>query len=218
MCAKSSREAFGTRGPLGPTPSSTSSRTKSSRGGGERSEGDAVRRSLAIAFYERAPGDVVRRVDRESLGVRPRLLSAAELLLLLGAVDPPEAATEAEKETALEESIGALDLRRFRGILETAADEPHVYSLVEEGNAEDMFLSESPFETLTKIALARAIERASGEPRRPNWASSLEVLRDRARPLLHPPAGPAPKAAPAPGRARGRGRVGGKGRGRGLGA
>ena len=141
---------------------------------------------MAIAFYERAPGDVVRRVDRESLGVRPRLLTLAELLLLLGAVAPPEAATAAEKEAALEESVGDLDLRRFRGILQIAADEPHVYSLEEEGNAEDVFLTESPFESLTKDALARALERSLGEPRRPNWAQSLEVLRGRARPFVAP--------------------------------
>jgi hypothetical protein len=186
-------------------------------GRGERAEGDAVGRSIAVAFYERAPGDVVRRVDRESLGVRPRLLTIAELLLLLGAVAPLEAATPAEKEAALEESVGALDLRRFRGILESAADEPHVYSLEEEGNAEDVFLTESPFEALTKIALARAIERALGEPRRANWAQSLEFLRGRARPLLHPEVVPAPKEVPASTRGRGRGRDG-QGRRRARGA
>ena len=161
-------------------------------------------------------GDLVRRVDREFLGVRPQLLSIAELLLMCGAVAPPEATTASEKELALEELFADLDLRRYRGVLETEAAEPHMYSLQPEGNAEDVFLAEGPFEALTKIALARALERILGEPRRSNWSLGLEELRGRARPLLRPSGGdgPAPAEPPTPALAKGKGRgKGGRARG-----
>jgi len=188
----------------------------------ERAETDAVARSLVLVFYEALENDhlVVRRVSRDGPGVVPKMLTIPELMLSCGVALPAKTGrTSAEQELELEELFGTLDLRRFRGTLETMAAETHVYTLQAEGNAEEAYLREAPFESLTKIALARALERSLGQPRRPNWGLTLEALRDKARPLFLPAlAAPEPPAAdeaalPAQARGRGRGR-GGRGRGR----
>lgn len=182
-----------------------------------RMEGEAVGRNLAVVFFEPLPGaeNTVRRVDRSHLAMAPKLLTIADLMTNCGIRVPlgaPRAA--AESETALEEAFAHQDLRRFTGHLETAADEVHVYTLTDEVDAERAFLEEVPFETLTKMALARLLELREGTPRQELFPLSLQALRARAAPEnLGEIAAAAAPDAPGPGKG-GRGRRGGKGRGR----
>ena len=180
-----------------------------------RGEGEAVGRSLAVVFFEPlgAGQDIVRRVDREHHAMTPKLLTIAELMTNCGIRVPLDASkTAAENEMALEEAFASEDLRRFTGHLETSADEVHVYTLSDDVPAEAAFLEQEPFETLTKMALARLLELRGEGPRRELFPMSLQALRARAAP--NPAGPPEDEAAPdAPGRG-GRGRRGGKGRGR----
>ena len=87
-------------------------------------------------------------------------------------------------------------------------------------DAEDAYVHSQGLDGLTKIALARQLERHLEEPRRQAWQLSLEALRERARPFVPEPAEEPqePQAAPVP-RARGggepeRGARGAQGRGR----
>jgi hypothetical protein len=191
----------------------------------ERGDTEASSRNLVVVFYEafEVGAHVVRRVQRDNQAVHPKLLTVPELMLTCGVGLAPRAnRTSAEQELDLEEHFAELDLQRFRGVLETSASEDHVYSLEQEGNAEDAYLRETPIEALTKVALCRALERCTGEPRRPAWLATLQHLRERARPFLEPAAaaagatpGPALEALKVAPRARGRGRGrGGRARGR----
>ena len=188
-------------------------------GRGSRGEGEAVGRNLAVAFFEplgtAGPGEprIVRRVLREDLSMKPRLLTIAELMSNCGILLPIDASrTAAESELALEEAFARSDLRKFTGHLETEAEEVHVYSLADEVPAEAAFLESEPIENLSKMALARLLELREEGGRRELFAMTWEALRARAdMGALDGAAGPPPQ----PGRrARGRGGKGAKGRGR----
>ena len=170
----------------------------------ERGEGEAVGRSLVLTFFEAFEGHpgLVRRVDREGASMRPRQMSLAELMQVCGILVPrdPERSS-AQTEEILEEEFGRQDIRRLSGHLETEAEELHVYMLADEVSAEEAFVKETPFEALTKIALARHLERLGRGPRRANWQRTLGDLREEAGPLLGPPA-----EAEALGRAKAKGK------------
>lgn len=155
----------------------------------ERGEGEAVGRSLVLTFFEAFEGHpgMARRVDRRDESMRPRQMTIAELLQVCGARLPhdPERSS-AETEELFEEAFGREDLRRFSGQLETAADELHVYFLTEETNAEEAFVRESSLESLTKIALARFLERVGEGSRKALWQQPLGDLREKAGLLLDP--------------------------------
>ena len=192
----------------------------------ERGEGEAVGRNVVLTFFEPLPGHpgLVQRVDRSGDGMKPQQMTVAELLTTCGRYlehDPQR--SSADTEALLEETFAVLDLRRFSGSLETRAEELHVYSLTDEENAEEAFVRETPLESLTKVALARFLERSGGEPRRQGWERRLGDLKEQARQFLDAPgalAAPRPKAKakaapPAPQakpKAKGAGKARGKGK------
>ena len=186
-------------------------------GRGTRGEGEAVRRNLAVVFFEPirtpAPGEamVVRRVHREDSAMKPKLLTIAELMSNCGILIPADASrTAGESEVIMEEAFANEDLRMYTRHLETEAEDVHVYTLQHEVPAEAAFLEEEPMEELSKMALARLIELREEAPRRELFALSLQTLRARAAGKALDGAPLAPPMAQAPGR-RGRGRQGGRG-------
>ena len=63
-------------------------------------EGEALGRKLAVVFFEHVPDqNLVRRVDRSSLALKPQLLTIAELLQTCGFAlphDPKRSSAAAE--------------------------------------------------------------------------------------------------------------------------
>ena len=180
-------------------------------------EGEALGRKLAITFFERADGDLVRRTHRETLAMQPQLLTVAEILQALGFALPPDPSrTAATAELLMESHYENLEIERFECHLEPDAPEVHMYRLEHGELAEAIMTQEVPPEHRTKMMLARCLQRNEvlneGETLQAAWSTSLADLRVRAAPHLPAPvaAPPAPPAAPAPGGGRGRGR----GRGR----
>ena len=200
-------------------------------GRAERAAGEAVGRKLTVAFFERIGNEgLVRPVDRSSQALKHQLLTLAELLQTCGlgdlAHDPSR--TSAETELLLEAKYLDLELRRHKGLPEPTAQDPNSFLLEADENAEDKLLEDLQHEDLTKLALARTLQRhehlRQHETLRDAWALKWEALRQRVDTLLpHPPAPPAPAAAPArgaraaPGPQAGRGCVRGRGRARGAG-
>ena len=175
-------------------------------------EGEALGRKLAIVFFEDADGALVRRVERENLGMQQKLLSLAELLQTIGGIalpaDPERSA--ANTEVLLESHYQNLELLRFTCTLEPAAPEVHMYTLGDEVNAEAAFALEVSVDLRTKMVLARSLQRNrelnAEETLQSAWNLSLAELRGRTAHLFPVPAGPPAPAAPAAARGRGRGR------------
>lgn len=84
----------------------------------------------------------------------------------------------------MEEAWSTLEFLRSSGHLETDNPEVHIYSLGEEVNAEDAFFQQEGLENLTKIAMARFLERMGGPPRRTSWNRSAADLKDAVRPYF----------------------------------
>lgn len=173
-----------------------------------RGEGEAVGRSVVVTFFEPVPGTsslTVRRVDRSSDALATKLLTIAEIMITIGfASGTPGGQTSAEQERTLEEAFAEQDLQCFRGILETSAEDIHVYTLVEGSSAEEVFLHSHPRDTLSKMALARFLERSLRHSRRTSWSLPLEQLRALAYPALPDPAGSVLSAEAGKGKGQGR--------------
>ena len=154
---------------------------------------------------------VVHPVDRSGSGLHPSLLTLAELLQTCGEEVPQETSrsSAADIEIFLEERLACHDLRRYKGTLETDAEDRWTYTLQEEGNAEDEFVSEILAGNHTKMALARCLERLTGQDRRKSWNLSLQNLQTRVQEVVELEV--VPHAPPGP-PARGRGGRGGRGR------
>ena len=173
-------------------------------------EGEALGRKMAVVFFEDLDGTLVRRVDREILGMHQKLLSIAEVLQTIGgiAVPPDPARTAAQTEILLESQYEHIEVLRFTCTLEPAAPETHVFHLDGEVNAETALALELSVEHRTKMVLARCLQRndelLAEETLQGAWNSSSAALKGRAAHLL--PARPHAPAAPAAGRGRGRGR------------
>ena len=195
-------------------------------------EGEALGRKLAIVFFEPAEGKLVRRVQREGMGMQQQMLTLAEILQTIeGPGLPPDPErTAATTELLLESYFQDMEILRSACSLEPHAPDVHMFSLEPELNAEAAFALESPAEHRTKMVLARALQRhhelLPGETLQNLWNLSLGVLRARTAPLfpdLEPPPAPAPLTVPGRGRGGPAGPAGpaasaGRGRGRGMGA
>ena len=158
---------------------------------------------------------VVHPVDRSGPGLHPRLLTVAELLQTCGEEVPQDISrsSAADIEIFLDERCASHDLRRYKGTLETDAEDRWTCTLQEEDNAEDDSMAETLVGTHTKMVLARCLERLTGEDRRKCWSSNLQDLQARAQALVDFQVVPA--APPGP-RGRGGGRArGAKGKGKG---
>ncbi len=185
-------------------------------------EGEALGRKLVVSFMEHT-GNLVQRVDRESLVLKQQLLSLAELLQTVGGValpvDPER--TAAATELLLEAECQSLEIQRFVCTLETAAPGVHMYTLDDEYNGETAMALECSPDHRTKMVLSRCLQRndelLDGETVQSAWSLSLAQLQARTAPLLpalplatEPKAPAAPVAPPAKqgrsGRGRGRGR------------
>ena len=182
-------------------------------------EGEAMGRKLAIVFFEDAPGGLVQRVNRESLGLTPQLLTIAEILQACGYHLPPDPERSAgTTELLLEAHYQNLEIERLPCTIDPEAPQVHMYSLGPGDNAEDVLACEVPPDQRTKMVLARCLERnralRADETLQLAWAETLVALQGRAAPYLPAPpvaaAGVAPAAVP-------RGREGARGRGRGRG-
>ena len=189
------------------------------REGGQKYEGEAHGRKLAIVFFECLQPGVVHRVNNEGLAMHPQLLTTAELVQTCGmalAANPER--TAAQTELLLEAAYQTLDLRRFTGILEAEAPEVHTYSLIAEDSADAAYAAEVAPHQRTKMVLARCLERhevlEEDETLQSVWAQPLPILQDRAAHFLAAPPVPPPFAAPPAAAARGRGRGRGPARGR----
>ena len=176
----------------------------------ERTAADAMGRPVVGTFFEPIGGGGclnIRRVERATGAMQPKLLTVAELLSAIGIwpeADPDRSSRETE--ALLEDLFVDQGLRRLRGEVEPAADEVHVYTVTEDCGAEEAFFAEADPQSLTKIALARLLEIREGASRRHLWqAESLEALRVRAAPWLRSGGAAAASAAkPAGGRPKGK--------------
>ena len=175
----------------------------------QRGEGDAEGRTIVVTFFEDTGASspamrVVQPVERSGTSLRPRLLTLAELLQTCGEQVPHEVSrsSAAEVELYLEERLAQHDLRRFNGALETDADDRWTYTLSDEGNAEDEFMTETLIGHHTKMSLARCLERIAGDDRKLSWNLALGTLKTRVGPLLAIPLDP--PVPPVPGAGRGR--------------
>ena len=202
-------------------------------------EGEALGRKLASVFFELAEGGLVRRVQREGMGMQQHMLTLAEILQTIGGhgLPPDPERTAATTELLLESLFQDMEILRSACSLEPHAPDVHMFSLEPDVNAEAAFALESPAEHRTKMVLARALQRhhelLPGETLQNLWNLSLGVLRARTAPLfpalhgpplhdLEPPPAPAPLIVPGRGRGGPAGPVGpvapaGRGRGRGRG-
>ena len=200
-------------------------------------EGEASGRKLAICFFEAAAGNLVQRVNRETLAMKLELLTIAEIVQACGFNLPPDPErSSAASELLLEARYQNLEIERFVPLLNSDAEEVHLYSLGEGQNAEEALALKLAPAHRTKMVLSRCLQRSEAlqddETLLSVWSLPLAVLQGRAAPLLAgppvpvaaaPPAPAAPggpPAVPAPGgppRGRGRGH-GAPPRGRGLGA
>ena len=196
--------------------------------------GEAQGRKLAWVFFERMPGGegLVRRVQRDTVGVQQVLMTIAEVLLSLGAPGIPAdpARPAAETELLLEALYEDIHIARFACSVEPEGlDEVHVYNLGDETHAELAYAHEAPVEQRTKMVLARCLQHngrfLAGETLQSVWSLTHAALQARAAPLFPAPVvgpaldappgpgvGPAPDAPPGPAADRARGR----GRGRGV--
>ena len=186
-------------------------------------DGEALGRKLVIVFFEDLPGHagLVRRVNRESLGLKQVLLSIAELLKTIGGVavpDDPERPA-AQTELLFERLYEDLEIQRFTCTAEPGAPEPIMFQLDREVDAEQALTQECPADHRTKMILARCLQRnqelLDEENLQGAWNQTLVSLRARSAhhfPVPAAPPAPAAPAAPAPA-GRGRGRGGGRGRG-----
>ena len=186
-------------------------------------DGEAQGRKMALVFFEVLRGDLVRRVHRETSGLRQILMSIAEVLQTLtpDSVPADPARTAAQTEILFESQYERLDIMRYKCTIEPAAGEAHVFQLTDEVHAEAALVLEVPAEQRTKMTLARLLQRegdlADGEVLQAAWAQSLATLRRRADHLLPAPPVPAPAPVPPapvaapPARGRGRGRARGRG-------
>ena len=201
----------------------------------ERAEGDAAGRKLVLSFYSRTEhdGDLVLPVKQDAgAGALPlALLTLAELVQTceLNTLPADPERSPAATELLLEAKLLTLDLTRYEGTPEPDAA-PHAARLGEGCHAEEALCRETPLLDLTKMALARHLERNHAlharETLKSAWGLKQGTLRNRARPLLppqpapqpgppHPAGGPPLGPPPGPLRGRGRGRRrGGRGRGR----
>lgn len=178
-----------------------------------RGEDEAVGRPLVLTFFEAAPGteNLFQRVDRSTSGMKPKLLTIAELLNTCGVwLEPDPERSSRDAEALLEDLFVAQGPRRMKGTLEPEAAEILCYTLADEVDAEEAYLTEAPPQSLTKIALARCLEIHLGEPRRQNYLLDRQALWERARAFLphsqEPRASEAPLADPPADQTKGRGR------------
>ena len=148
-------------------------------------EGEALGRKMAIVFFEDMDAGLVRRVSRETFGMHQVLLSTAEILQTLQAIDlPPDPArTAAQTELLLETHYEHLEILRCNCTLEPAGPEAHVYHLDGEVNAETALALELSAEHRTKMVLARALQRHGDlnpdETLQRAWGNNLAELRAR---------------------------------------
>ena len=172
-------------------------------------EGEALGRKMAIVFFEDMDAGLVRRVSKETFGMHQVLLSTAEILQTLQAIDlPPDPArTTTQTELLLETHYEHLEILRCSCTLEPAGPEVHVYHLDGEVNAETALALELSAEQRTKMVLARALQRHGDlkpdESLQRAWGNNLAELRARTALLFHDPAVPAAPAAPPAGRGGG---------------
>jgi len=186
-CASSSRAATFTLGLVGRASCFMSRKTRSS--GAERSARRATQ-SLGTScsfFFAAMAGHhrIVRRVSRETPRVRSRLMTVPELMLIRGAVlEPRPDRTSAQREVELEDLFASLDLRRFKGSLETRRKrrrrvsprgpmrEPH-----EDGSRQDT-------RAVVRRSSRPSLARDPGEP--PGPGAPLASLAAPARPCVGP--------------------------------
>ena len=160
-------------------------------------------------------------MNRQGLGMQQELMSIAEIIQSIGGIaltaDPDR--TAAQTEIILEEGYHDMEIMRFSCSIVPAADDAHVYHLHGEINAEGALTNGTPVEQLTKMALARLLQRnqelLADETLQTAWNKSWLTLRDSVGHLL-----PAVPAEHGRGKGRGKGVLAGpagKGRGRGKG-
>ena len=184
----------------------------------ELMHGEANNRKLAVIFFEAIDGGLVRRVLREGTSLQPQLLTIAEILQACGFVLPVDPLrSSAAAEILLETQYQELEILRYKPLLEIEATEVHMYSLHDEVLAEEASALEAPFEQMTKMMLARYLQRhgdlQAGETLQAAWAEPLARLQARTGPLLRgrgPRGGGRGDRGGGP-RGRGRGRRGGGG-------
>ena len=175
-------------------------------------EGEATGRKLVVSFFETLPDGRVRRTIRGGTSLHPQLLTIAEILQSCGFRLPVDhLRSSAAAEVLLETQYQELEILRFKPLLETEAAEVHMYSLHEEVLAEEASALEGPAEQMTKMMLARYLQRhgdlQADETLQAAWAEPLARLQARTFPLL-------PRRGPRGGGRGDRGR-GPRGRGRG---
>ena len=147
-------------------------------------------RKLVLAFFEQMDNGLVRRVHRGDLVLKHDLLTLAELLQTVReiALAPDPGRTAMEAEVLIEALYQHLDIQRYVCNLEHSIDDPHVYSLDNEVDAEEALFVELLDADRTKMALARFLQRhdalLDGEPLQRASSLSLENLQERARPFL----------------------------------
>ena len=156
---------------------------KSLPGREARAEGDALGRSLSVAWFEAHEttddGVVVTRVDKTSQDALLTMLSSlAEILHAAGEPWPalgPEATARA-LEVAVEARYAHVPRYIYQATHLFHESDPWTFLLWGADPAETKYLAETPLDELTNMALARQLELSKGQDLRTSWTMSKANL------------------------------------------
>ena len=128
-------------------------------------EDETSGRPLEVCFFELVPdpppGDtVVHRVDRTSSALATRTYNPSQILVALG-LDSPQGPDEtpAEWEAVVEAHYHTLERLVYSHALVPNALDHHTFLLTEPRDVEDEYVNTTPPRSLTKVDLARILER-----------------------------------------------------------
>ena len=142
----------------------------------DRLEGDAVGRTLVVAWFEELSetdnGVIVRRCDRTSEQLVPQLCTIAELLHAAGLAWPllgPDISARAA-ELAMEEQYESVTRLHWQSSFapDGTDEDPWVFSLTDAEPAERRYYNITPGQSLSNLQLARLLQMDKGRDMR--WA------------------------------------------------
>ena len=186
---------------------------------------EALGSKLVFGLFEAMPGEphLFRRVHREIVGMRQDLLTLAELLATLGCSLPEGLDLSANaREQMLEAYFQNLTISKWRVEEEVYHEEPLIFAITDEQDAEDAMAFKADAQACTKMTLARLMQRndglGEGQSLQDAFKLSKEDLIARSAHLFPAPVVEGPPPGPRGRGARGgRGPRGGRGRrGRGM--
>ena len=140
-----------------------------------RAEGEALGRSLAVAWFETKmetdEGIVVHRVERSSQALMMQLSTLAEILHVASEAYPALGAAAPARATKIAMEARYANIPRYIHHAEHLWQEidSWMFLLTQSDPAETKYLAESDPQELTNMALARQLELLKGTNKRGAW-------------------------------------------------